>query len=141
MGIKGGKNPWWNDVLENGPFSEYASFFEIQWNPDKRELQDKVLLPVLEDSYGMVLENQQIKLHFQEGHLFVKYADFHIPLSLLSYAIFLEHGWEEFIKQHPVSKQVRAEFEKSDRYLQKYHCQFTRAQTKEKASTCPITPN
>ena len=33
MGIAGGANPWWNDVLENGPGSIYAEFFDIDWDP------------------------------------------------------------------------------------------------------------
>jgi hypothetical protein len=56
MGIADARNRWWNDVLENGPSSPYAEFFDIDWDPVKRELADKVLLPVLGDQYGRVLE-------------------------------------------------------------------------------------
>ena len=50
-------NRWWADVLENGPSSTFARFFDIDWDPPKADLKNKVLLPVLGDQYGKVLEN------------------------------------------------------------------------------------
>ena len=64
MGIAKSANPWWQDVLENGPSSQYASFFDIDWHPLKPELEYKVLLPILGDSYGSVLERQQITVQY-----------------------------------------------------------------------------
>src|SRR6478752_5538184 len=32
MGI-GPENPWWIEVLENGPSSVYAPYFDIDWTP------------------------------------------------------------------------------------------------------------
>lgn len=55
-GIAKSRNPWWADVLENGPRSWYASCFDIDWTPVKDELANKVLLPILGDQYGRVLE-------------------------------------------------------------------------------------
>src|SRR5690348_723713 len=56
------ENPWWMDVLENGPSSEYASYFDIDWHPLTRETtnphENKILLPILGDLYGNVLEKQ-----------------------------------------------------------------------------------
>jgi (1->4)-alpha-D-glucan 1-alpha-D-glucosylmutase len=40
MGIAGGENAWWNDVLRDGPSSRYATFFDIDWNR-------RLLLPLL----------------------------------------------------------------------------------------------
>ena len=60
MGIARSANPWWMDVLENGPSSRYARFFDIEWQPIKDELADKVLLPILGDHYGAVLEEQEL---------------------------------------------------------------------------------
>ena len=56
MGIAKSANPWWLDVLENGPCSRYARFFDIAWHPVKAELADKVLIPILGDQYGAVTE-------------------------------------------------------------------------------------
>src|SRR6188472_754965 len=52
MGIARSANPWWQDVLENGESSRFASVFDIDWRPLKTELEHKVLLPVLGDVYG-----------------------------------------------------------------------------------------
>ena len=52
MGIARSANPWWLDVLENGPSSRFARFFDIEWRPVKDELADKVLIPILGDQYG-----------------------------------------------------------------------------------------
>ena len=49
MGIAQSANPWWQDVLENGPSSRYAAVFDIDWHPLKPELENKVLLPILGD--------------------------------------------------------------------------------------------
>ena len=50
MGIAKSANPWWSDVLENGPSSRFARFFDIEWRPVKDELFEKVLLPILGDA-------------------------------------------------------------------------------------------
>src|SRR5262245_9512785 len=67
MGIGGDANAWWLDVLENGPSSPYAGFFDIDWTPLRPELRNRVLLPVLGDQYGRVLESQQLLLEVVEG--------------------------------------------------------------------------
>ena len=67
MGVMGSDNLWWLDVLENGEASEYADFFDIDWNPIKDELQGKVLIPILGDQYGNVLESGDLKLNFDVG--------------------------------------------------------------------------
>ena len=54
--------------IENGPSSPYASYFDIDWDPPKANLVDKVLLPVLSDQYGRVLENKEIEVLYQEVH-------------------------------------------------------------------------
>ena len=66
MGIAKSANPWWQDVLENGPSSRFAHFFDIAWHPVKDELADKVLIPILGDQYGAVLERQELQLAYRE---------------------------------------------------------------------------
>ena len=68
MGVMGSDNAWWLDVLENGEASQYAEFFDIDWNPVKDELRGKVLIPILADQYGIELEKAQFKLTFDSGH-------------------------------------------------------------------------
>jgi (1->4)-alpha-D-glucan 1-alpha-D-glucosylmutase len=85
MSIAGYENSWWMDVLENGPVSVYADFFDIDWNPVKVDLKNKVLLPILGDQYGRVLENQELTLIFAEGAFFISYNDRKLPLDPVSY--------------------------------------------------------
>ena len=98
MGIGRMVNAWWADVLENGPSSPYSIFFDIDWDPVKRELHDKVLLPILGDLYGHVLENQEITLECDEGAFFVRYYDHRLPLSPLSGAKVLSHRLDRLIQ-------------------------------------------
>jgi (1->4)-alpha-D-glucan 1-alpha-D-glucosylmutase len=74
-------NPWWRDVLENGPSSPYAGFFDIDWRPVKPELFTKVLLPVLGDQYGRVLERGELQLHYEDGGLHLRYGDLDLPIN------------------------------------------------------------
>jgi (1->4)-alpha-D-glucan 1-alpha-D-glucosylmutase len=74
-------NAWWLDVLENGQSSPYAAFFDVDWDPPKSDLHDKVLLPVLGDQYGRVLEDQEIQIHFEGGAFCVKVYGSPLPLG------------------------------------------------------------
>lgn len=90
MSINGKENTWWQDVLENGPGSIYADFFDIDWKPVKAELENKVLLPILGDQYGRVLENQELTLQLEEGAFSVFYGDQKLPLDPVSYTQLLK---------------------------------------------------
>jgi len=81
MGIAKAANPWWLDVLENGPSSRFARFFDIEWHPVKDELADKVLIPILGDQYGAVLERQELRLEFRDGAFVVRYYDEMVPIA------------------------------------------------------------
>ena len=81
MGISKSGNAWWADVLENGPSSLYAACFDIDWAPLKGELANKVLLPILGDQYGRVLENQELILSYEDGAFFLNYGDYHLPIA------------------------------------------------------------
>ena len=56
------ENPWWQDVLENGPSSAYAAYFDVDWEPPERRIHNTVLMPVLEDQYGVLLEAGKLKI-------------------------------------------------------------------------------
>ncbi len=81
MGVGYGTNPWWQDVLENGRASEYANFFDIDWNPLKPELRNKVLLPILGNQYGEELEAGHIVLGYREQGFRVEYFDKILPVD------------------------------------------------------------
>jgi len=87
MGIMGSDNAWWLDVLENGQASAYADFFDIDWYPLKGELQGKVLVPVLGDQYGTVLDRGELRLTFDQagGEFSVVYFHHRFPIDPREY--------------------------------------------------------
>ena len=89
MGIDKSANPWWQDVLENGPSSKHAKIFDIDWNPVKPELKNKVLLPILGEQYGIALENQEISLAFRDGRFFLQYYEHHLPIDPSTWSMIL----------------------------------------------------
>jgi (1->4)-alpha-D-glucan 1-alpha-D-glucosylmutase len=90
MGVSYGENIWWQDVLENGRASQYADFFDIDWQPVKTELRDKVLIPILGDSYGAELEQGRIQLRNGDGRLQVAYYEKTLPLDPATWSIVFE---------------------------------------------------
>ncbi len=94
MGVMGGDNRWWNDVLENGIASRYAKHFDINWQPLTPGLAGKVLVPVLGDSYGEVLGRGELQLGWEAatGEFKVAYFEHRWPLSPTSYADILERA-------------------------------------------------
>ncbi|MFN4259619.1 MAG: malto-oligosyltrehalose synthase [Gemmataceae bacterium] len=90
MGVGDPSNLWWQDVLENGPSSVYANYFDIDWHPANPRLDNKVLLPVLEDQYGAVLESGKMQLAYEDGGFVVHYYSFRLPLAPRTYIPILE---------------------------------------------------
>jgi (1->4)-alpha-D-glucan 1-alpha-D-glucosylmutase len=84
-------NPWWRDVLTNGPCSSFAGFFDIDWEPVKAELKDKVLLPVLGDRYGAVLDRGELRLAFAHGVFTLQYFERNFPINPRQLTQVLEH--------------------------------------------------
>ena len=81
MGIGTGTNTWWNDVLENGPSSPTAKYFDVDWTPVSAELHKKLLLPILGDQYGRVLERGELRLKFADATLVLRYFDHELPIN------------------------------------------------------------
>ena len=81
MAVAGRANAWWWDVLENGPASKYASYFDIDWDPPERKLIAQVLVPILGDHYGRVLENGELVLEREGGSFVVRYHEHELPIS------------------------------------------------------------
>jgi len=87
MGVQGGDNAWWLDVLENGKTAAHAGFFDIDWTPVKAKLRGKVLLPVLGNHYGAVLDNGELQLRFdaERGEFGIYYFEHHFPVDPSEY--------------------------------------------------------
>jgi (1->4)-alpha-D-glucan 1-alpha-D-glucosylmutase len=92
VGILGSDNARWMDVLENGEASEYAGFFDIDWTPSNPDHAHKVLVPVLADVYGAVLERGELELRFEPatGSFAVYYHTHRFPLDPRSYPRILD---------------------------------------------------
>jgi (1->4)-alpha-D-glucan 1-alpha-D-glucosylmutase len=96
MGIGGTENPWWSDVLEWGERSAYAKYFDIDWHPQRADLEGKVLLPFLGDHYGTVLERGELIPVFEakSGRFAIAYFETRYPLAPETYAPFLRRASE-----------------------------------------------
>lgn len=81
MAIGTRANTLWWDVLENGPSSEYADFFDVEWDPPESKLRNTVLLPVLGDQYGRILEKGELKLDREAGKFVLRYHDHAWPVA------------------------------------------------------------
>lgn len=99
MGIGHDCNQWWLDVLENGPSSKYSGYFDIDWHPVKAELANKMLLPLLEDQYGKVLEDGKLKLSYREGGFYIYYYDMKFPVTPRSYSSILNFQLDRLTNQ------------------------------------------
>ncbi|MBI4459631.1 MAG: malto-oligosyltrehalose synthase [Acidobacteria bacterium] len=96
MGIDPSSNRWWWDVLENGRSSSYAPYFDIDWDPVKVELKDKLLLPILGEQYGRVLEKGQLQIRFEDGAFTLQYFEWNLPLNPRQHRMMLRHHLEVF---------------------------------------------
>ncbi|MBJ9591331.1 malto-oligosyltrehalose synthase [Burkholderia seminalis] len=88
MGVGGSSNGWWNDVLEWGPASPYAHYFDIDWHPPDPDLDGKVLLPCLGVPYADALAAGDITLGVDPaaGRFFVACPGRRLPVAAATYA-------------------------------------------------------
>ena len=106
------ENAWWHDVLENGEASPYSGFFDISWSSSPRpELQGRILVPVLGEPYGKVLESGQLQLHYAGGAFAAHYFDHRFPLAPETYATVLEEGSERLKQDLAADSPALPEYE------------------------------
>lgn len=91
MSIASRRNAWWWDVLENGPASRYAAYFDVDWEPPEEYLHNMVLVPILGDHYGRVLEAGELRVSHDRGTFGVHYFDHVLPVAPRSLRFLL---WE-----------------------------------------------
>jgi (1->4)-alpha-D-glucan 1-alpha-D-glucosylmutase len=83
-------NQWIDDLLEHGPASPYAGYFDIAWNDHPREqLHGKVLLPILARPYGVEIEAGQFRVEFADGVLALRYGEQRMPMDPRTYGAVL----------------------------------------------------
>jgi (1->4)-alpha-D-glucan 1-alpha-D-glucosylmutase len=121
MAVSTPDNRWWWDVLENGPSSVYAGYFDVDW--DASETRDArvsaahaphtphavVLLPILGDHYGRELEAGRFHLEHRLGTFILNYFENRVPIAPSS----LDHLVIKAAKRVPrsVEAAARAELE------------------------------
>jgi (1->4)-alpha-D-glucan 1-alpha-D-glucosylmutase len=89
MAISGSGNRWWWDVLENGPSSKFASYFDVEWDSPEQRLRNIVLLPVLGDHYGRVLEAGELQVARDGANFTIRYKDRTFPVAPRSLGVLL----------------------------------------------------
>ncbi len=94
MAITGPENVWWRDVLENGPSSPYADYFDVDWDPPENRSSNIILIPILGDRYGRCLEAGEIRLRHEAGRFFIQYYDHWFPVAPHSLADILDRAAE-----------------------------------------------
>ncbi len=92
MGVDPQANPWWREVLENGPCSPYAEYFDIDWDPVTPHLRQKVLLPILGAQYGDVLERGEMQVEYEDGTLWLRYFEHRLPINPRQTPLVLRHA-------------------------------------------------
>ena len=81
MCIASTENEWWQDLLENGPSSQFARYFDVDWNPPNPSLKNRVLLPILGDQFGRVLEREEVRVAYRDGAFQLHYWETQLPVA------------------------------------------------------------
>ncbi|HUG55587.1 MAG TPA: malto-oligosyltrehalose synthase [Candidatus Limnocylindrales bacterium] len=89
------ENAWWRDVLQHGVSSPYAGYFDIDWEPARPGLAERIVVPILEAHYGTVLEDGKLALALGERGLELRYHDRRLPVSPRAHEEVVRHGLEE----------------------------------------------
>ena len=87
----GPRNRYWQDVLAFGPHSPHARVFDIEWEPLKPELKNKILLPFLGRTYGEVLDDAELRTTYDDGRFFASYYENRFALSPATYDTLLDY--------------------------------------------------
>jgi len=92
-------NAWWRSVLENGPSSPFATYFDVDWDPVYAELKQKLLLPILGEPYGKTLESGALQLELGDDGIRLRYYDHTLPLNPRQLQLLLAHDLERLARE------------------------------------------
>ncbi|MFW5994540.1 MAG: malto-oligosyltrehalose synthase [Spirochaetia bacterium] len=81
MAVSGPENRWWWDVLENGPSSRYADYFDVDWEYPPGSKANQVLLPILGNHYGRIIEGGELRIEREGGMFYARYYDHLVPID------------------------------------------------------------
>ncbi|OGK13358.1 MAG: malto-oligosyltrehalose synthase [Candidatus Riflebacteria bacterium GWC2_50_8] len=94
MAVRCPENPWWWDVLENGPSSQFARCFDVDWHTESDHSSNLILLPVLGDHYGIVLEAGELRIEHEQGRFALHYFENVFPMAPRSLSLILELAYK-----------------------------------------------
>jgi (1->4)-alpha-D-glucan 1-alpha-D-glucosylmutase len=110
--LLGPANPWWRDVLEHGPSSPFAGYFDIAWeDPPRADLQGRVMLPILGGPYHRVLESGELTLDLDRGALVVRLYGSALPVDPRTYDQVLKPALDALAEVPDVSPEASAELQ------------------------------
>jgi (1->4)-alpha-D-glucan 1-alpha-D-glucosylmutase len=113
LGVMGDDNVWWLDVLENGPAAQYAAHFDIDWRPNRASMRDRILVPILGEPYGNVLERGELNLQFDagKGEFVVRYYEHLFPIDPREYPRIFSQSGSALDTRLPLEDPDRGDFE------------------------------
>jgi (1->4)-alpha-D-glucan 1-alpha-D-glucosylmutase len=79
-------NPWWDDVLAHGPYSEFVQYFDFRSAPDR---PFRVHICSLARPYGAAVEAGELSIDLAQRRLRIKHYDNSWPLSAASWGLLL----------------------------------------------------
>jgi len=87
MAVMTAANGWWLDVLEHGPASRFADYFDIDWTPARASMRNRLLVPALGSPLGEVIGQRGISVAFDAGRgaLLLQYESLQFPLDPATY--------------------------------------------------------
>ncbi|MCB1192421.1 MAG: malto-oligosyltrehalose synthase [Leptospiraceae bacterium] len=84
------ENPFFRSILENGKMSPFAHFFDINWD-EPESSPGVIILPVLGNTYGTVLDSEELKLEYSEDGFIIRYYEHKFPVDPTTYPLILNH--------------------------------------------------
>ncbi|MGE3076387.1 MAG: malto-oligosyltrehalose synthase [Dehalococcoidia bacterium] len=79
-------HPWWRDVLRYGPNSQFAPYFDIDWEGQPQQAAGVLVYPVLGQPFGSALEAGELTLEYDGAEIVVRYYDRTFPVAPKLYA-------------------------------------------------------
>lgn len=99
------RNQFLSDVFEKGQRSQYASFFDIDWEHSYENIKGRVLAPFLGGFYGESLEKGELRLDFTPNGFVLRYFGLTFPIAIETYQTILSYRKrrlrEELGEDHP----------------------------------------
>ncbi len=104
-------NPLLDDVLSCGPHSEYARFFDIDFDHGNPNLTGRVLAPFLGTPAGEALRNGEIRLVYEPDGFCLEYFEWRLPLSPRTHWDLLQKGQQVIGPPGEIAAQEFLKFE------------------------------